>query len=129
MQDTLYLQIIVDNRNSAVQSLNSLEDYQFHGLVLARGLVKDVSVEYMESSKSVQIQVADLVANTVFQIFRNGEIPFPQLTSSDVASQFHPDTFTVLYELIRQRLVLVYQSPEHDKLSKLEVASSSEMSR
>ncbi len=58
------IQLILDNRNVSVGSLNSLEDY----LNSALGLIynKKFKVKYKNSSEHREVQMADLVSNVIF---------------------------------------------------------------
>ena len=58
------IQLILDNRNVSVGSLNSLEDY----LNSALGLIynKKFKVKYKNSSEHREVQMADLISNVVF---------------------------------------------------------------
>ncbi|KAA9291515.1 DUF3800 domain-containing protein [Aerococcus urinae] len=68
-QEKLYL--MIDNRNQAIQSLNSLEEYLQIKFTIEKRRLADVQVEYQDSKERDMIQVADIFANTVFRIARN----------------------------------------------------------
>lgn len=61
------IQLILDNRNVSVGSLNSLQDY----LNSALGLIynKKFNVMYKNSNEHREVQMADLVANVIFGFY------------------------------------------------------------
>ena len=64
--DKLYLHL--DNRNCAVSSLNSLEDYLRVKFLIERDMCNDVKAQYHESSNHEVIQLADIFTNTVYRM-------------------------------------------------------------
>ena len=66
--EKLYLDI--DDRNTALRSLNSLEDYLKIKFIIEKSVFEDVRVKYHESDKKDLIQVVDLFCNTVYRLAR-----------------------------------------------------------
>jgi len=64
LMDNDKIQLILDNRNVSVGSLNSLQDY----LNSAIGLIynKKFDVKYKNSNEHREVQVADLISNVMF---------------------------------------------------------------
>ncbi|MDK6233836.1 DUF3800 domain-containing protein [Aerococcus sanguinicola] len=65
------LQMMIDNRNQALRSLNSLEEYLQIIMTIEKRWLHDVHVEYKDSQDENMIQVADIFANTVFRVCRS----------------------------------------------------------
>ena len=124
--DVEHLVLKIDNRNSALRSLNSLEDYLYSELVLGKGSVKKISVEYLESKSNFCIRVADLVASTVYLHYRYQTIGFPEYRLLTPGSNLvYPETNEYLYKLIRPRIVLPFTFPPYLKYP--EVAATLEL--
>ncbi|MDT2849740.1 DUF3800 domain-containing protein [Vagococcus carniphilus] len=66
VKDSLFLRI--DDRNTALESLNSLEDYLKIKFIIENKIYNDIDVKYHESDKKDLIQVIDLFCNTVFRL-------------------------------------------------------------
>lgn len=104
-QDKQRLVLKVDNRNSAIRSLKSLEEYLFQELVLHENKTNYVDVEYCESKNNYGVQVADLFANTIKQYYGFQTAPFPNYhTITSSIDLVNPDITTGLYNLFRARL-------------------------
>jgi hypothetical protein len=126
-QDKDHLQLKIDNRNTAIHSLKELEGYLYTEMVLKEQTVKKVSVEYLDSKKNINIQVADLFANTFYQRFRYKTINFPKYQSiKGYIDLVHPYTMEYIYTFIKQsnRLYMPFMYPP--SLRK-EVAASAEL--
>ncbi|AMB99297.1 hypothetical protein AWM75_04450 [Aerococcus urinaehominis] len=67
--DALFL--MIDNRNQAVESLNSLEEYLQIKFTIEKRRFADVQVTYQDSRDRDMIQIADVFANTIFRIVRS----------------------------------------------------------
>lgn len=110
--DKSFLDLKIDNRNSQVRSLKSLEDYLYQELILGKGMIDKVRVEYCDSKYNINIQVADMITHTIYQSSRYSTIPFPKYSEIDgVLDYTHPDTPKNLYNIIRPRIVLPYRFP------------------
>ncbi|MFB9278335.1 DUF3800 domain-containing protein [Cohnella cellulosilytica] len=103
--DKSLLCIKSDNRNTALKSLKSLEEYLFQELVLGEEITYGVDVEYCDSSRNYNVQVADLIANTIFQYYRFKHIPFPQHdTITEEIDIPNPEVSLYLYNLFKERI-------------------------
>ncbi|HET7657831.1 MAG TPA: DUF3800 domain-containing protein [Bacillales bacterium] len=104
--------IRIDNRNSAIPSLKSLEEYLFKELVLNKGYLDEVKVDYLDSKHNYNIQIADVVANTVYQHYRYRTMPFPnfaQIKKADDKIYFKSHSF--IYDLIQPALIKPFEFP------------------
>ena len=59
-------ELFIDNRNVAVHSLHSLEDYLYICLHTNKKLIRDIKVFYRDSLDVENIQLADFFANLLF---------------------------------------------------------------
>jgi hypothetical protein len=106
------LQYYIDNRNSSIPSLKSLEDYLYSQLVLDEQYISGVSVEYVDSKNFINVQVADMVANTIYQYYRYKDTPFPNYNEINKASRLtHYSTVTYLYNLLSPKIVTPFHFP------------------
>lgn len=110
------LKLVIDNRNTAVQSLKELEGYLYNELVLEKPIVSDVFVQYMDSKNSVGIQVADIFANLFYQRYRYHHRYFPRYTEEWRIKQkmnVHPATAEYMYQYVKSsgRLVRPFVHP------------------
>lgn len=67
------LSLNIDDRNTALESLNSLEDYLKIKFKIENQVIHDIGVTYHESDKKELIQVIDLFCNTVFRLSKSPE--------------------------------------------------------
>lgn len=103
--DRSLLSLKSDNRNTAIKSLKSLEEYLFQELVLGEEVTYGVDIEYCESSENINIQVADLMANTIHQYYKFCRFSFPNHHDIQGDIDFpNPDVVSYLYGLIKPRL-------------------------
>ncbi|EOT42737.1 DUF3800 domain-containing protein [Enterococcus dispar] len=65
------LNVMLDDRNTSIESLNSLEDYLRIKFMIETSTVSELKTTYKDSKSKDLIQVVDLFANTVFRIARN----------------------------------------------------------
>ncbi|WP_436664243.1 DUF3800 domain-containing protein [Alicyclobacillus acidoterrestris] len=128
--DCDHLELRIDNRNSAIKSLNSLEDYLFNELVLGKSAnrapadVKRVTVTYMDSKSSRGVQIADMVANTIYKRYRFRSAPFPHYSRVRETDTYEcPETNEKLYQLLRSRISVPYVYPPPYK-SRREIAAT-----
>ena len=63
----------IDNRNTKIGSLNSLQDYLTTKFVLDKGLISSVSISYRDSRGHWGIQMADLVCNYKWKEIKQGK--------------------------------------------------------
>ncbi|PAD36318.1 DUF3800 domain-containing protein [Terribacillus saccharophilus] len=107
--DSLILNI--DNRNSKITNLDSLEDHLYEELVLKHELTDEVTVNYLESHNEINVQVADLIANTVFQYYkyRNYRFRYELIDPSNCTRC--PDSYIHLYQLIKENFFFVQEFP------------------
>lgn len=106
------LTLRIDNRNSALPSLRELEGYLYNELVLAKNVVNQVEVKYLESCNNYNIQVADLVANTIYQRFRYKTIKFPMYNQiNGYIDYVHPYTGEYLYNFMLPRICTPFIFP------------------
>ncbi|MDC0761712.1 DUF3800 domain-containing protein [Brevibacillus sp. AG] len=104
-QDRAMLTLKVDNRNSAIKSLNSLEDYLYQELVLGEGRTGKVDVEFCLSENNYGVQVADLFANTIMQYHKYKTKSFPNYEAiHGPIDEVNPDIVSNLYNLMSKRL-------------------------
>jgi hypothetical protein len=113
------LELIIDNRNTAIKNLKSLEDYLYNELVLENRMTNNVSVKYVESSDNYNIQVADLISNTIYQRFRYKGLLFPNFdklgkNNSPVCNY----TYEYLYQVMKPRICTPFVFPPSSKLYK-----------
>lgn len=114
--DRLNLSLKIDNRNTAIKGLKELEGFLYSELVLGEKILKNVNVEYIDSKDSKLIQIADIVANTIYQRYRYKGMPFPNYSDiSNTADKSHPYTYEYLYNLLRQKFVLPFVYPVSNK--------------
>lgn len=122
--DKEMLALKIDNRNTKLEGLKELEGFLYNNLVLDESLVDDVSVEYMDSKDCKLIQIADIVAHTIYQRYRYKGIQFPNYRDIQwPIDRMHPYTYEYLYNTLRPRFVLPYVYPISSK-SIAEVATS-----
>lgn len=111
-EEMSHLHLHVDNRNTSLTGLSELEGYLYYTLVLDRKLIKNVSVRYLESCDHPNIQVADLIANVIYQRFRYKTLPLPnfdQFTRQrDLMCSY---TYEYLYQLIKPRITVPFVFP------------------
>lgn len=110
--DQDHLQLKIDNRNVSLKGLTELEGYLHNTFVLENRTVKKVSVEYLESCDNYNIQVADLVANIVYQRFRYKTLSFPNyadLKQQDGLRLAY--TYEYIYNALAPRLQLKFVYP------------------
>lgn len=60
--------LLIDERNQAVESLNSLQEYLTIKLTMENNHFSKVKIKYKDSSGKDLIQLSDLFANTVYRI-------------------------------------------------------------
>lgn len=60
--------MLIDERNQAVESLNSLQEYLTIELTLRKNYFSKVKTKYKSSDVKDLIQISDLFANTVFRV-------------------------------------------------------------
>jgi hypothetical protein len=110
--DRAFLNLKIDNRNSAVESLKSLEEYLFQELVLGEEITNKVHVEYCDSCNNSNIQVADLVANTVMQYYRYRFFKFPRHNEIEVGLNVPcPESAEHLYNLMKPKMFFTQMFP------------------
>jgi hypothetical protein len=111
--DRIHLQLKLDNRNSSVKSLKSLEDYLHQELILSSPKTNKVSVEYIESANNYNIQAADLLANTIFQYYRYRYIDFHRHDEiTEYIDSPCPEVHSYLYnQLVRRKLFFHQEFP------------------
>lgn len=109
------IQLILDNRNVSVGSLNSLQDY----LNSALGLIYDkkFNVVYRNSNEHREVQMADLVANVMFGFYnyRNDKSTYyliPALKNM-IISKFP-------YKYFREPETIKIDINDNDKVDKLQ---------
>lgn len=125
-EDRKLLNLQIDNRNAALPSLKELEGYLFPDLVLEKQITKKVNVDYLLSDQSINIQVADMVANTIYQYYRSIGCPFPQFDQvNENTNQVYFEGCNYLYEFLEQRICTPYVFPPYENAFE-EVASSKE---
>lgn len=113
-QDKAMLTLKVDNRNSAIKSLNSLEEYLYQELVLGEEKTYGVDVEFCLSQNNYGVQVADLFANTILQYYRYHTIKFPRYdTITERIDIPNPNVISQLYSLFEQRIFFRQKFPGH----------------
>lgn len=106
-----HLRLNIDNRNSKITNLDALESHLYDVLVLEKELTDEVSVKYLESHENTNIQVADLIANTIYQYYRYRNIKF-RLNELDETKNIHcPQSYKYLYNMLRQRLFYYQEFP------------------
>ncbi|EAG9560051.1 MULTISPECIES: DUF3800 domain-containing protein [Listeria] len=66
-----YLKMQLDDRNTAIESLNSLQEYLTIKFTMEHPIFSSVETSYKDSRNKDLIQVVDLFANTVFRVCRN----------------------------------------------------------
>ncbi|EAG3715042.1 hypothetical protein B6G43_15430, partial [Listeria monocytogenes] len=66
-----YLKMQIDDRNTAIESLNSLQEYLTIKFTMEHPIFSSVETSYKDSQNKDLIQVVDLFANTVFRVCRN----------------------------------------------------------
>ncbi|ECJ9746313.1 DUF3800 domain-containing protein [Listeria monocytogenes] len=66
-----YLNMLLDDRNTAIESLNSLQDYLYIKFTIENPIFSSVKTSYKDSKDKDLIQIVDLFANTVFRVCRN----------------------------------------------------------
>lgn len=80
--DTLRLNL--DNRNTAIESLKSLEDYLKLKYMFETQKVKNVKVKYYDSKDNELIQIADIFANFIFRLSKGVQNQVEQQRSIDI---------------------------------------------
>lgn len=65
------LSLKIDDRNTALESVNSLEEYLKIKFVIENQIFNDIKVKYHESDKKDLIQLIDLYCNTIFRLANN----------------------------------------------------------
>ena len=119
------LNLEIDNRNSALKSLKSLEDYLYTDLTIHKRKTNNVSIQYVDSSTSYGVQAADLLANTYYQYLmsRNNDFPsFKELTQSTNLS--YPETSSTLISLLKPKICLEYIFPPQSNLDEVAVTKA-----
>lgn len=128
--ECVHLELKIDNRNSAIKSLKSLEDYLFNELVLGKSAnhasidIRKVSVEYLDSCTDRGIQIADMVANTLYKYFRYKSAPFPDYRHVDVNSGESPEVLEYLFNLLLPRIKLPFVYPPPFAVSRRQISAS-----
>lgn len=111
-EDISNLVLNIDNRNTALEGLTELEGYLYNELVLNKGIVNSVNVNYLESCDHYNVQVADLIANVIYQKYRYDGIPFPNYNNITYdIDKVHPYTAEYLHQIIRPRIIVPYDYP------------------
>lgn len=117
VHDCQHLQLFIDNRNTAIKSLKSLEDYLFSEFVVGQHIhgaplpVRNVSARYLDSSKNRGIQIADMVANTIYKRYRYMTAPFDYANLTVNSTLECPETNEYLYGLLKPRIQQDYVFP------------------
>lgn len=68
------LYLLIDDRNTAIGSLNSLQEYLRIKFMLETEAFSEISSSYKDSKSKDLIQVVDLFSNTIFRIAKNQAI-------------------------------------------------------
>ncbi|MBE9389439.1 DUF3800 domain-containing protein [Vagococcus salmoninarum] len=71
------LKMQLDDRNTAVESLNSLQEYLFIKFVIENQKFDSIKTSYRDSQSRDLLQVIDLFANSVYRISRNHGLNLP----------------------------------------------------
>ncbi|MED1480726.1 DUF3800 domain-containing protein [Bacillus altitudinis] len=125
-EDRRILNLQIDNRNAALPSLKELEGYLFPELVLEKQITKEVNVDYLLSDQSINIQVADMVANTIYQYYRSIGCPFPQFDQvNENTDQVYFEGCEFLYKFLEQKICTPFVFPPYTNVSD-EAAASKE---
>ncbi|EOK20173.1 hypothetical protein WQ3_02509 [Enterococcus faecalis EnGen0338] len=69
--DLKMLKMQIDDRNTAIESLNSLQEYLMIKFTIEDGKFETIKTSYKNSESKDLIQVVDLFANTVFRVCKN----------------------------------------------------------
>lgn len=110
--DKEHLFLRVDNRNTKLEGLKELEWYLYNELILESNIVKNVTVEYLESSDNRGIQIADIISSVIYQRYRYQTIPFSNYNEIKVQIDTpHPYTYEYLYNFLRPRMRTPYVFP------------------
>lgn len=110
--DKQLLELKLDNRNVKLEGLSELEGYLYNSLALESSIVQDVKVEYWDSCDNLNIQVADLIANVIYQRFTNKNKSFPDYADVDKSRvKTHPYTSEFLYQFIKPKISVQYVYP------------------
>ena len=64
-------ELYIDNRNVAVKSYHSLEDYLTISLKIQNKLIDNIKVEYCDSKEQIGVQIADIFSNVFFSYLMN----------------------------------------------------------
>jgi hypothetical protein len=116
-QDIQCLRLNIDNRNTALEGLSELEGYLYNELVLEKGIINEAKVHYHESCDNFNIQVADLIANVIYQRFRYKGLGFPNYVDVKADDfKYHPYTFEYLYQYIKPKIVVPFVYPVRNDL-------------
>ncbi|NMO97464.1 DUF3800 domain-containing protein [Paenibacillus lemnae] len=111
-EDIINLELNIDNRNTALEGLTELEGYLYNELVLNKGTVDSVKVNYLESCDHYNIQVADLIANVIYQKYRYHGMPFPNYSDINYdIDKVHPYTPEYLHQIVKRHIVVPYKYP------------------
>ncbi|MEK5083115.1 DUF3800 domain-containing protein [Bacillus sp. FSL H8-0515] len=114
-EDQLLLNLKIDNRNSALPSLNELEGYLYPELVLDKQITKNVKVEYLLSDSSHNIQVADMISNIIFQYYRYHGAPFPNFNEVKKETDLvYHEGCEYLYNFLKPRLCTPFIFPPYE---------------
>ncbi|KRT94036.1 DUF3800 domain-containing protein [Bacillus licheniformis] len=114
-EDELLLNLKIDNRNSALPSLNELEGYLYSDLVLDKQITKNVEVEYLQSDLSPNIQVADMISNIIFQYYRYQGAPFPNFNQVKKETDLvYHEGCEYLYNFLKPRLCTPFIFPPYE---------------
>lgn len=117
--DKRNLLLCIDNRNVALEGLRELEGHLYYELVLKQQAIDSVKVIYLESCDNYNIQVADMIAHTIYQRFRYKTMPFPKyaaLTQSE--NLCHPYTYEYLYNELKPLIKVPFVFPPRGDLIK-----------
>jgi len=106
-----YLVLNIDNRNSKITSLSELEGHLFDELVLSRYLTNDINVNYLQSHETTNVQVADLIANTIYQYYRYKGVKFKINNLTKGSDDHCPQSYKHLFRLIQDRFFFYQEFP------------------
>jgi len=117
------LKLILDNRNVKLKGLNELQGYLFNNFVLDDNIIQAVSVDYVDSQHHTTIQIADLIANVVFQKFKYQHYDSPNINELKTQNLILPETSKYLFDLLEPSMELALKFPPNTIVDKM-VASS-----
>lgn len=115
--DKQRLMLCIDNRNVALEGLRELEGFLYNELVLHDQIVNGVSVNYLESCDSYNIQIADMISHVIYQRFRYKTISFPNYSRLTKGMDIiHPYSYEFLYNELKPNLVVPFVFPPRSEL-------------